>query len=103
MANEATAYDAFLRHVEALDIELSVNEDGVYNVCTTSEPFFCYDAVTREEAASLAARTLASYGRLFFNLEGLEIPISEQTGTSGVAVERNRPLGRLKPQLDLAA
>lgn len=104
MANEDRVIGAFARQVEALDIELSVNAEGIYTVCSTSEPLFRYDAETKDEAARLVAQTLTSYGRLFFHLEGLEIPVqSAKAPASPVPVERGTPVGRLKPVFDLAA
>lgn len=102
MANDN--HEAFIKQIVELDIELSVNDEGVFTVCTTSEPLFCYDAESREEAAALVGRTLASYGRLFFGLDGLEIPVQADAKVEArVAVERSTPVGRLRPVLDLAA
>jgi CO dehydrogenase/acetyl-CoA synthase alpha subunit len=104
MTHDIRDYDAFIRHVADLDIELSVNKDGVYTVCTTSEPFFCYDADTQEEAAKLVSKTIVSYGRLFFGLHDLEEPTVKPAEDGGsVAVERGTPIGQLKPIFALAA
>ena len=104
MTHDIHDYDAFTRHIDDLDIELSVNKDGVYTVCTTSEPLFCYDADTKEEAATLVGKTLASYGRLFFGLTDLQEPTVEAAqDESSVTVERGTPIGQLKPVFALAA
>ena len=104
MTHDIHDYDAFTRHIDDLDIELSVNKEGVYTVCTSSEPLFCYDADSQEEAASLVAKTLVSYGRLFFGLNDLQIPTVESAAdASSVTVERGTPIGQLKPVFALAA
>ena len=104
MTHDIHDFDAFTRHIDALDIELSVNQEGVYTVCTTSEPLFCYDADSKEEAANLVGKTLVSYGRLFFQLHDLQAPtVHAEEDDGSVTVERGTPVGQLKPVFKLAA
>lgn len=103
MANETREHDAFIRQINELSIELSVNYEGVFTACTHAEPFFCFDAPTREEVAELARRALISYGEHFYGLKGLTFSVLQTNSEDGpLAVERGIPLGQLKPQYDLA-
>lgn len=107
MANEtrnSEAFEAFERLIENLDIQLSQSADGVYTVCTTQEPLFCYDSDSKEELSHLVVDTLASYAKYF-----LQIDVSNGETTSQplekelLPVEHFTPLERLKPVFDLAA
>lgn len=89
--------DALTRQIRALDIEVSKNENGGLTVCSSSEPFFCYDAESIDDAQNLVARTLASYAKRFFNVEDLTFPIEETAlGHTAVLIERGTPVARFK-------
>lgn len=107
MAKENREFDAFIRHIEALDIELTVNEEGVFTACTQAEPFFCFDATSRDEASTLVGRALTSYGKNFFGLTDLEFPtvktVEHDEARVPVTVEHGKPVGHIKPHFDLAA
>lgn len=104
MVNEIRDFEAFRRQIDALDIELSRTPEGVLTVCSTNEPFFCYDADTKEELASLVVDTLASYARHFYHIEGLGVTAEETPVESGpLPIERSTPVARFKPVFDLAA
>jgi hypothetical protein len=104
MTQEIGDFDAFVRQISELDIEISRNEEGVLTVCSTSEPLFCYDANSHEEIDALVQDTIRSYGKHFFKLD---LPpfktASEPIDTGPLPVERATPVSRIKTVFDLAA
>ena len=104
MAQETGNFEAFVRQIGELNIEISQGADGLYTVCSTSEPLFCYDAATTEELDALVKDTLRSYGKHFFNLDLPPFSTEQEPLDAGpVAIERSTPVSRIKPVFDLAA
>lgn len=104
MATDAHNREALFRQIENLVIEVSQNSEGVLTACTHAEPYFCYDAGSIEELQTLVSETLTSYGRNFFQVEGLDIDARENPFSDGVIpVERSTPITRLTPVFDKAA
>lgn len=104
MTNENRDTDAFARLIEGLDIQLSRSADGVYTVCSTQEPLFCFDGDSREELSRLVVRTLASYAKHFLQIDVTGgATEAEPIAASPLPVERSTPVARLKPVFDLAA
>jgi hypothetical protein len=59
------ANKAFADLLAGLEIDVTVDDEGLYTVCTQSEPFFCYDGHDKSDVIRQAVQTLESYGRLF--------------------------------------
>jgi len=96
--------EAFFKIINDLDIVLSRSSDGVYTVCTTSEPLFCYDGDSPEALQPLVIDTLVSYGKHFFGIEPSGGHTESEPLNGGpFAIERSTPHSRLKPIFDLAA
>lgn len=104
MANDPRDIDALTRTLSDLDVQLSQSADGVFTVCSTSEPLFCFDGDSKEEVSKLVVDTLVSYAKHFFHhdLTGgrTETQPLEETP---IPVELSTPVSRLKPVFDLAA
>lgn len=104
MAIENPNFDAFIERVKDLDIQLSQGDDGVFTACTLSEPLFCHDADSREELAVLVNRTLTSYAKHFYGIEGLDVRTEDKPlAASPVPLEVSKPVSRLKPVFAEAA
>lgn len=105
MTHEIGDIDTFARQIGELNIELSQSPEGVFTVCTKSEPYFCYDATSKEEIDAWVVDTVRSYGKHFFNIDpkfGLSTE-SEPIEASPLPIERTTPVSRIKPVFDLAA
>lgn len=105
MTQEIGDIETFVRQISELHIELSQSADGVLTVCNTSEPYFCYDATSREEIDAWVVDTVRSYGKHFFNIDskfGLSTEC-EPIEASPLPIERSTPVSRIKPVFDLAA
>ncbi len=104
MTNETRDLDALNRQIADLKIELSESSDGLLTVCSTAEPLFCYDAHSKEEAATLVADTLLSYARHFFHIQGLNVKTrSDPLPETQLQIEHGKPIFRITPVFDLAA
>lgn len=104
MAQETGNFEAFVRQISELNIEISQSSDGLYTVCSTSEPLFCYDAASIEEVDALVKDTVRSYGKHFFNLDLPPFSTEQESLNEGpIPIERTTPVSRIKPVFDLAA
>ena len=103
MTQDNRDYEALLRQIENLNIEVSKNADGLLTVCSTSEPLFCYDAQTPEEAVELVKRTLRSYAKHFFHVDAGVTTECAPIAEAPLPIERTTPISRIKPVFDLAA
>lgn len=87
---------AFLGKVEALDIEVSVNGDGLFTASSSNEPRFCFDGYSQAEVALRVEKALQSYAKLFYGLEGIELHSSRQDiPEPAFTFEAPRPVSRL--------
>jgi hypothetical protein len=104
MAQEIGDIETFARQISELKIELSQTPEGVFTVRNTSEPFFCYEAETREQLHAWVIDTVRSYARHFFNLDLPPVSTeSEDIEEGPLPIERSTPVSRIKPVFDLAA
>ncbi|MDQ2878692.1 MAG: hypothetical protein M3R41_06420 [Pseudomonadota bacterium] len=104
MTDENRDTDAFAKLIESLDIQLSQSADGVYTVCSTQEPLFCFDGDSREELGVQVVRTLVSYAKHFLQIDVTGgVTEAQPIAASPLPVERSTPVARLKPVFDLAA
>lgn len=96
MTEHTARLDAFIEKISKLDIQVSVNGEGVFTACSASEPHFCFDGYSQAEVADRAADALESYARLFFGLEGLTLrPLREDIPEPVVKIEAVRPVSKL--------
>ncbi|MEA3042331.1 MAG: hypothetical protein QOH47_169 [Sphingomonadales bacterium] len=104
MAQDTGTVEAFVRQISELNIEISKSAAGLYTVCSTAEPLFCYDGETIEELEVLVQDTVRSYGKHFFNIELPPFSTeSEPLDAGPLPIERATPVSRIKPVFDLAA
>lgn len=102
--NHAENFEALTEKLNALEICVAQNEAGMLTVFTESEPLFCYDAATIEEAERLVAGTLQSYASRFFGVHGAVVTTNRQEiAQPQVAVEHVTPVAKLEPTLAEAA
>lgn len=97
MTNHGTDVAAFLEEVGALDVQVSVNEDGVYTACSDGDLLrFCFDGYSQAEVAERVLDTIESYGRLYRGIEGLKLRSHREDVTApSVRVEAPRPISKL--------
>lgn len=96
---------AFETQIAKLRIEVAQNPNGVFTVCSSSEPLFCYDTRDEHEIETLVRDTLASYAKHFFNLHDVEIGTKTSSlfaGNLPVEVERAHKISTLEPVLKAA-
>ena len=104
MAQDTGTVEAFVRQISELKIEISQSAAGVFTVCSTSEPLFCYDGETIEELEVLVQDTVHSYGKHFFNIDLPPfLTESEPIDAGLLPIERATPVSRIRPIFDLAA
>jgi hypothetical protein len=104
VAQETGNIEAFVRQISELNIEISQGSDGLYTVCSTSEPLFCYDAESIEAVEGLVQDTVRSYGKHFFNLDLPPFSTEQEPLNAGpVPIERGTPVSRIRPVFDQAA
>jgi hypothetical protein len=97
-------FEAFVRQIGELNIDISQSSDGLYTVCSASEPLFCYDATSVEEIDALVKDTVRSYGKHFFNLDLPPFSTEQKPLDDGpLQIERGTPISRIRPVFDLAA
>lgn len=79
------AVEAFKEKLEALEIQVSQDGNGLFTICTRSEPFFCYDGESLEALKADAIATIAAYARRF---HGIEAQVQEKGADLPFDVER---------------
>ena len=96
MTDYGTRLAAFTDKLANLDVQISVNEDGVYTACSSSEPRFCFDGYSQKEGAARTIDALKSYARVYHDLHDLHFsPHREDVPPPHIKFETSRPLSKL--------
>lgn len=84
------------QQIENLDIEVSVNGEGVYTACSANTPRFCFDGYSQAEVADRVIEALASYAKLYFGIEDFRLRSNRQdVAEPAVKIEAPRPVSKL--------
>lgn len=104
MTNEPRDTDALVKQLSELKIEVAQGHDGIFTVCSTAEPLFCYDATTIEEVDALVEDTLVSYAKHFFHVDDLQVKARQDPlPEAPLPIEEAKPISRITPVFELAA
>lgn len=101
--NQKPDFEAFANALSSLKIEVSQSEDGVLTVCSSSEPFFCYDAHDHDALNQLVVDTLRSYGRYFYGIDDPNLTTRCSPVGEIIPVERSKRISTIEPVLEKAA
>lgn len=100
--NNEEKLNEFAAKIEALDIEVSRTENGVYTVYSNSEPYFCFEGFERQELGAKVIKALESYASNYFDIQlGLKVKPVELKEPS-VVVERSTPISKFSVELEAA-
>jgi hypothetical protein len=95
---------AFEEAISNLKIAVTRDENGLYTVCSSTEPLFCYDAHDLDAVNKLVIDTLASYGEHFFQIPRPKITTTNSpVGRAFERVEQSVPITYVHPVLGEAA
>ena len=94
---------AFSAAIASLRIEVSQNEEGLYTVCSYSEPLFCYDAHDLEGVDRLVLDTLRSYAKHFYGIDDPDVSTHCSPVGEVIPVERSKQISTIQAVFDKAA
>lgn len=91
------------RHLEKklneLRIEVGCNADGKFIVCSYSEPLFCLERNSEEEAKRAVQETISSYVRTFYKeLGDFKFSIGERPPV--IPQQFVKPIASLRPEFE---
>lgn len=95
--------EAFSAAIADLKIEVSKNEEGLFTVCSYSEPLFCYDAHDEAGVNQLVVDTLRSYAKHFFGIEEPQVTTRCSPVGEVIPVERSKQVSTIQAVFDIAA
>ncbi len=96
-------FEAFSAAIASLKINVSKSEDGLFTVCSYSEPLFCYDAHDEAGVNQLVQDTLNSYAKHFFGIDGPSVTTSCSPVGHVIPVERSEQVSTIQAIFDKAA
>ena len=85
-----------------LDITVAQAPDGLLTVYSNSEPRFCFDATSIDEAQRVTTEALSSYARVFFNVNA-KVNLTIRETDDIVPIEKVRPVSQVHASIDLLA
>ena len=89
--------------ISKLEIAVTKDENGLYTVCSSTEPLFCYDAHDLDSVNELVIDTIASYGEHFFQIPRPKITTTNSpVGKAFQQVERSVPITFVHPVFEAA-
>jgi hypothetical protein len=87
------------RRLQELEVEIGCLEDGKFIACSYSEPLFCLERNSEEEAKTAVIDTLQSYIRAFYKgLDKFEIGLRESQPI--IPQQFVKPISKLRPAFE---